>query len=292
VKVLTSTINPADLLFIGGRYRFKPEYPQTAGLEGAGIVESGGEHVCTPPGAMVAFLYKNTWAEYVVLPEAELYVLPRGFPQDKAAQFALNPVTAWGLLEESGTVAGDWLLLTAGSSAVAKIVTQIAKHRGIHVILAVRKIEQAAALRTLGADEVVDLQDSRWPDRVMEITGGRGVACAMDPIGGKTGMELLPLAGVNGRLIIYGALSPDKVTFHYSDITYRQLTVKGFGVRNFIQQQSPEERRQMVDSLVMLLVQEHFQLPVFARYAPENIKEAIESATKNAGEGKTLLSFE
>jgi NADPH:quinone reductase-like Zn-dependent oxidoreductase len=42
VRVLASPIHPADLLFVRGKYRFQPEFPQIAGMEGAGLVEIKG----------------------------------------------------------------------------------------------------------------------------------------------------------------------------------------------------------------------------------------------------------
>ena len=37
VKMLSSPINPADMLFISGKYRIKPQFPQITGLEGVGM---------------------------------------------------------------------------------------------------------------------------------------------------------------------------------------------------------------------------------------------------------------
>lgn len=56
IKVLGSPIQPADYFFINGTYRFKPEFPQTAGLEGAGIIESPGKNVPDVTGKLVSFL--------------------------------------------------------------------------------------------------------------------------------------------------------------------------------------------------------------------------------------------
>src|SRR5882757_4092386 len=111
VKMAASPINPSDLFFIQGTYRFKPSFPdQTAGFEGAGIVERAGREVSIAPGTLVAFFYKQAWAEYVVLPAKDLAVLPPDFPIEKAAQFSLNPFTAWGLLDAAQPLGGEWML--------------------------------------------------------------------------------------------------------------------------------------------------------------------------------------
>src|SRR5450755_947553 len=69
VKVLRSPVNPADTFFIQGTYRYKPRFPQPAGMEGCGIVESVGDNVAIEKGKLVAFFTLKAWAEYVVVPQ-------------------------------------------------------------------------------------------------------------------------------------------------------------------------------------------------------------------------------
>lgn len=99
IRVTSRTIQPADFLFIEGRYRIKPEFPQAAGLEGVGmIVECGPEVTDLAPGIRVAFRSPGAWAELAVAPAARVNPVPTGIPDSIACQFALNPLTAWGLL--------------------------------------------------------------------------------------------------------------------------------------------------------------------------------------------------
>src|SRR5258708_13379759 len=128
VKVLASPFNPADTFFIRGTYRFQPTFPdEIAGFEGAGIVESAGKDAAVPIGSLVAFFYRKTWAEYTVVPAAELAVLPGDFPIEKTAQFSLNPFTAWALLDAAQPPAGEWMLLTGPNSSVSPIPIHVAK---------------------------------------------------------------------------------------------------------------------------------------------------------------------
>src|SRR5689334_4918057 len=84
VKVLGSPINPSDIYFVSGTYRIKPVFPQKAGLEGAGVIEAVGKDVNLPVGSLVAFLQHGAWAEYNIIPEENLFVLPADFPLEKA----------------------------------------------------------------------------------------------------------------------------------------------------------------------------------------------------------------
>jgi NADPH:quinone reductase-like Zn-dependent oxidoreductase len=42
VRVTARPIQPADLAFVRGQYRLRPAFPQTPGLEGAGVVVQAG----------------------------------------------------------------------------------------------------------------------------------------------------------------------------------------------------------------------------------------------------------
>src|SRR5258706_5235247 len=152
IKVLVSPIHPADLMFIEGNNPYKRDFPQTAGIEGAGIIQASGKSIPDMEGKLVAFDAWGAWAEYIVVPAASIIILPDEFPVDKAAQFFLNPFTAWGLSETSNLKSGEWMLLSAANSTVSRIAIQLAKLRGIQVIAAVRDLKQADELKALGAD--------------------------------------------------------------------------------------------------------------------------------------------
>jgi NADPH:quinone reductase-like Zn-dependent oxidoreductase len=65
-----------------------------------------------------------------------------------ACQISLNPLTAWGLLDEAEIAPGDWLLMTAGASTVSNLVAAIARSRGIHTIGIVREDVAEGAARS------------------------------------------------------------------------------------------------------------------------------------------------
>ena len=109
VRLQAASLHPADRMFIAGAYRSKPVFPQRAGLVGAGVIVRTGATVELPMGTRVAFRHPGAWAEYAVVPAPRLFVVPDAADAEAAGQFALNPITAWGLLETAGVVAGDWL---------------------------------------------------------------------------------------------------------------------------------------------------------------------------------------
>src|SRR5262249_55715186 len=64
---------------------------------------------------------------------------------------------------------------------------------------------KAAALRALGAHEVVDTRDAgKWVDAVMRATGGRGVDVIIDHVGGPMLADNIQVLALKARLVSVG----------------------------------------------------------------------------------------
>jgi len=292
VKILAAPINPSDIYFIEGSYRIKPQFPgQTAGLEAAGIVEKAGRDSSITEGALVAFFYKNTWAEYVLVSAQELAVLPSDFPVNKAAQFSLNPFSAWGILDMAAPVAGEWMLLTGANSALGRIIIQLANQKGVHIIALVRDMTQAAELQSLGATLVYDLEDPHLADHIQQATECKGLPTALDTIGGPLLTTIIQNMAPFGRLIIYGRIKDEPAQFNNGQILYKNLTIRGFGVRAFLSGQTKSQRADMIQQLTTIIGQPSFQLPVTQTFPWHEFGKAMRQNSQNGRSGKTLLKF-
>ena len=289
VKVHAASINPADILFIQGKYRIKPEFPQIAGLEAAGVIESVGAGVTLKPGSRVAFLWLKTWAEYVILPESEAVPLPLNFPADKAAQAVLNPFTAWGLLERVNLRSGEWLLLTAGNSGVARLLIQLARTNNIKVIATVRSESYTSDLVSLGA-EVINIEKEDVEKKVMSITSGQGLHGALDPVGGHATTAVLRSLSFNGKFIGYGALSSEPFQVQNAQIVYKNSSLTGFGIRGYLASKSKEERSAIAAQLVPIIAKPDFQLEAGSHYPMTDIKKAL-ADDQQRDHRKILLAF-
>lgn len=290
IKVLGSPIHPADYLFIQGAYRYQPEFPdQTAGLEGAGIIESVGTNVALQKGSLVAFDARGAWSEYVLATGDAIVPLPDHFPTDKAVQFYLNPFTAWGLLEKSKAKRGEWLLLTAANSAVSGLVIQLAKRRGINVIAAVRNEKQADALKRIGADEVIHT-NALFSAQIEAITSGKGIDAALDAVGGEMGTNILQNMAAGGRIIIYGLLSKDPVQLFNAQVIFKNLLIQGFGIRGFVQNQTEAQKKEMINTLISEMAKPSFELPVAEAFPMSQFKEALAANGQPGKKGKIILT--
>lgn len=290
IRVQASPINPSDRFFIRGTYRFSPAFPQTAGLEGAGVVETSGSGVRIPPGALVSFDARGAWAEYVVVPETSVVVLPASFPLDKAAQFYLNPFTAWCLLESAQLSPGEWLCVTAATAAVSGVVIQLARSRGIHTIATVHRRGTQQELETLGADLILEQDQPDFTAQVLDVTGGAGVHAVLDAVGGETATRLIQCMAPGARMIVYGLLSPGQVSYHNSQLIYKNLTLSGFGVRNALGRQTSEARETMIRTLTAEISAPAFSLPVAGRYPLDAFRDALKADQTGGRKGKILFT--
>lgn len=287
IRVKASPIHPADHLFIQGKYRYQPAFPQIAGLEGAGYVEEAGHDSIIPKGSFVAFSKIGAWAEYVIVDEQDVVLLPDGFPLEKAAQLLLNSYTAYGLIQEAKVKSGDWLLLTAGNSTVSRIIIQLAAEKGICVIATVRHESQKEELLALKAEQVIVSEPGKLKQQIDTITKGRGLTAALDAVGGSLAAEVISSLAPHGHLIVYGMLASDPVSYANAEVVLKNLAIKGFGVRGYVERLSHEERSQMISHLVHSIGRPEFKLAASAIYRPDDFAEAF----NNKIAGKMLFGF-
>src|SRR5919106_6775581 len=85
VRVAASGVNFIDVYFRSGLY--KADLPLTLGSEAAGTVEQVGTDVTDlAPGDRVAYaMVRGSYAEYAVVPAAQLVKVPEGVDLDAAA---------------------------------------------------------------------------------------------------------------------------------------------------------------------------------------------------------------
>ncbi len=272
-------------MFVRGRYRIQPDFPQVGGLEGTGIVVTAGAASTIPTGTRVAFRHPGAWAERVAVPAGSCYVVPEGVPVDAAAQFALNPVTAWALLDEVRVERGDWLALSARRSAVARLVAGIAERRGVRVL----------GLSRLGRDQGLDgpVLDISGQDLAAEIdraTAGAPLAGFLDSVGGEVVSAVLRALRPGATIVSYGVLDDAPITVRNSDLIYRNLTWKGFGIDHWLAT-AGDRRDAMTSELWRLIRDGVLDLPVAARYPVDDIRLAVAAASKSPPGAKVLITI-
>ena len=279
-------IHPADLLVMRGRHVFNAQYPCGTGIEGAGRVIAHGDGVDSPAvGTRVALPFGGTWAEQVKMPASAVIPFPDHIPLYQGAMLALNPVTALGLL--MGMKSGEWLIHNAANSSLGRLITRVAKHKGINNISVIRRSGLEDELLANGANHVmIDGED--LAERVHDYVG-HGVHRALDAVAGEATGRLFNCVADFGTLTCYGLLGSDQSIFPAAQLIFRDVHVQGYSRLRYLRSLAPELAEQLYKELFEGIEQGLFETPILKTFAFEDIHEAVILAEQSGGEGKVLL---
>jgi NADPH:quinone reductase len=294
LKMQLSPIHNHDLLTISGQYGYKPDLPALSGSEGMGVVDALGEGVegLALGQRVAASGLKGAWSNFAIARAASVVPLPDSISDDVGAQLIAMPLSALTLLEFTGIAKGEWLIQNAANGAVAKVVSQLARTRGIHVINLVRRAEAIAELTDLGIDNVLATSEDGWKDRVAKITGGAPIAVGVDGVGGTASGDLLSLLGEGGQLISFGVMSGQPMQISSGDVIFKQAVVKGFWLAKLMTTMEPERMRRLISELVTRAASGEMTLQVDGVYPMREAAAAMTAAGAPGRKGKVLLSLQ
>ena len=280
-----SPINPSDLVLMRGMYGVKPNLPAPVGAEGVARVAkigSGvtgikeGDRVLFPRGA-------STWLTRAKVKADGLFALPANADPQQLSMLMVNPPTAYLMLTEYVALKkGDWVIQSAGNSAVGRAVIAITKKMGIHTVSVVRRPELIEELKKLGAD-VVLVEGPDLAKRVRDATDKAKIMLALDSVGGPGLMPLNDCLANGGTLVAYGVMSGGPGPFFTAPNIFRDLTLKGFWLLNWFNKNSPERALEVQKQVASWIADGTIYTPVEATYPLTESKAAISHAAKGAG---------
>lgn len=298
VRMLASPVNPSDLMYIRGHYTVPPVCPAVPGFEGVGIVEAsgGGWRGKLFTGRRVVVLNRagGNWSEYAIVPDQQVVPVSSDLSDEQAACFFVNPATAWVMTREVLKVpANAWLLQTAAGSALGRMIIRLGKLSGFRTLNIVRREAQAAELRQLGADAVLvcdgDTAAADLTDRIRSVVGGNGLLYAVDAVGGAVGSAVIRSLGPGGRMLAYGTLSGQPLSFSPRTLMTVGSSVEGFWLGNFMQQRGLLFRLGLVRRLTRLIRSGILSTQIAGTWSLDQAATAVRAAEDSTVAGKCLL---
>jgi NADPH2:quinone reductase len=208
VKIAASGVNFIDVYFRIGHYQ--AELPATLGSEAAGVVESVGPGVTDVAlGDRVAYaMARGSYAQYAVVPAAQLVKIPAGIDLQTAAAAMLQGMTAHYLTHSTFVLkSGDTCLVHAAAGGAGLLLVQMAHRIGARVFGTVSTEAKAELAKQAGADEVILYTQRDFEAEVKRLTGGRGVDVVYDSVGATTFDKSLNSLRPRGMLALFGQSS-------------------------------------------------------------------------------------
>jgi len=296
VRMLASPVNPSDLSFVRGHYAgVQPQFPSPVGFEGVGMVDALGPQVQRPvPGQRVAVVNEKggNWADYAVVPAPFLLAVPDDLPDEQVASFFVNPASAILMLRHVLAIPkGEWLLQSAASGELGRMIIRLAKHDGMRTVNIVRRGEAVAELQRLGADAVIVSTEGPIDEQVRRIVGHEGVKYAIDPVVGETGTQMYQALGEEGRMLVYGSLTgePIRVGADPRFILAGRRILEVFWLGYWLPRLDETAQRQLVQEIVTLMREGILVTSAARAFSLDEIGTAVTQAEATGRQGKILL---
>ncbi len=208
VRIEAAGVNFIEIYFRKGVY--KTAFPMIPGSEAAGTVEELGPGVTgfKDGDAVASTSMIGSYAEYALVPAAQLVKVPDGLSLEYAAAAMLQGMTAHYLSHSTFPLkAGDTALVHAGAGGVGLLLTQMAVRRGARVITTVSTKAKAKLSREAGASDVILYTEQDFEVEVKSLTGGKGVDVVYDSVGKTTFEQSLNCLRPRGLMALFGASS-------------------------------------------------------------------------------------
>ncbi|HEY6994859.1 MAG TPA: NADPH:quinone reductase [Xanthobacteraceae bacterium] len=255
VRLLASGVNPSDVKSRAGTTR-KIAFPRVIPhSDGAGEIDRVGEGV--PPSRLRerVWVWNGQWrrpfgtaAQWVVLPAEQTVPLPANIGMEAGACLGIPAYTAYQAVGLTGAKEGSIVLVAAGAGAVGHYAIQFAKQRKATVITTVSSPAKAEIARQAGADHVIDYRRENVGERVMALTGKRGVDAAIE-VDLAANARLLPsVLAPNAVVAIYGSGAPE-ASIPFQFLLQNSITLKFF----LVYLMPPQERVRATADITRML---------------------------------------
>jgi NADPH:quinone reductase len=229
--VVTMAIADAGMKGMAGRLG----QSMPVGNEGAGVVVAAGASPAAQAllGKTVAVLGGAMYSQYRCVKAEQCLVLPAGTTAAQGASCFINPLTALGFIETLRHEGHKALVHTAAASNLGQMLNKICIEDKIGLVNIVRKPEQVALLKSLGAEHVCNAESPTFMDDLTAALVATGATLAFDATGGgklagqiltcmeaalnKTSKEYSRYGSTTHKQVyLYGGLDTSPTTFNRS----------------------------------------------------------------------------
>ena len=254
VRVRAVSLNYRDLQVVKGQYDPKMPLPRIPFSDGAGEVVAVGEGVTRMEvGDRVAGIFMQEWVEggitpekaasalggridgmlreYAVLDESGLVSVPEHLSYEEAATLPCAAVTAWNALVTRGGLSAGETVLLQGTGGVSIFALQFAGMFGARAIVTSSSDEKLEKSYSLGASDGINYRETpEWDEKVLELTGGRGVDYVVEVGGPGTLNKSLSAVRMGGYVAMIGVLTGGGGEITTASILRKSIHIQGIYV--------------------------------------------------------------
>ena len=285
-----------DVLIRNGTYKWMPPLPAVPGNELSGVVDAIGEGVTRlSVGDRVLVSARELpqrggcYVQAICVPEVVPFVLPESIAFEDAVSLG-NFQLALALLASNGNLPAKAILIPGAAGGVATALAQVARSRGLRVIGTASTPEKRQFALENGVSELVDGDVQALPQRVMELTGGRGVDLAFDHVGAALFIACLRSLAPSGMAVSYNILAGPPSSDVFDEL--RKLLAKSLAIRTFsihAVDADVAQRRGLMEQAIALMASGQVRAPRAMRMPLAEVRQAHELLDTGGTLGKLVL---
>lgn len=292
VKLSTSGVNPSDVKSRAGRpFEFDFIIPHS---DGAGTIEAIGEGVTDSSVGDRIWIWNGQWqrqfgtaAEYICVPEFQAVKLGDDIDFQTAACFGIPGLTAAHAVNLLDSNDADTVLITGAASAVGHYITQMVTQAGRKVIGTASR-EKSKIVLNAGAEACIDYKNENVGERVLELTGGKGVGAIIDMDFSST-LQLIssPALQCGGTILAYGSNDMGELGIPFRDLLFKSISLKFF----LVYELNVEERLAAISRLEAFLSSGDADTLISNVFPFDQIIEAHELVESGRAVGNVVLEI-
>jgi NADPH2:quinone reductase len=296
VRAMAIGAGGPDVLIRNGTYKWMPPMPAIPGNEMAGVVDAIGPGVTAlRVGQRVLVSARELtqrggcYAEAICVPEVAPFVLPDAIRFEDAVSLG-NFQLALAMLSSNGNLPASSILVPGAAGGVATALVQVARDRGLRVIGTASTPEKKNFALANGAHEVVESDPRGLTEKVMQLTGGRGVDLAFDHLGGELFIACLRALAPFGMVVSYNIVNGPPTGDVFGEL--RQLLGKSLAVRTFSIHSvdaDVRQRRGLMASAIALMAEGRVRAPQATCFGLADARRAHELLDSGGTLGKVVL---
>jgi zinc-binding alcohol dehydrogenase/oxidoreductase len=249
VRIEAAAFNRRDVFITQGLYP-GIVLPKTLGSDGAGSLAAlgpsatsrvgiGDEVVIDPMlgwgadprvwdaknSSLLGMPRDGTFAQYVVVPAANVYAKPKALSMEEAAAIPLAGLTAYRAVFTRGDLKpGETVLIPGIGGGVQTFALLFAKHAGARAIVTSGSDEKLDRAKALGADLAFNYRST--PDWHKAARAAGPIDLVVDSSGGDTVAKAIDAVVPGGRIVIYGG-TQSEASIKLFPLFWKHVTILG-----------------------------------------------------------------
>jgi NADPH:quinone reductase-like Zn-dependent oxidoreductase len=309
IKVKLAGINPIDHFVVSGALPKIDPLPHIPGAESSGIIEEVGSHVnnnnfkkgdrvivhnkvfdgtcdmclngldmLCRNGGLIGAITNGGFAEYIGVPERNVFKIPDDMDWDLAASLPVTSLTPYHALKEASLKVNELLLVFGASGNTGMVAVQLGKKMGARVI----GVSKDNWIKTdFGADYIISDYD-KVVENVKNITQGKMADVVVNSLGIGTWDSSFASVGINGRWVAFGGLTGADVKLNVQALYSKQIKLIG----------STGGTRKELQELIDISSSKQLKVRVWKKFDLKDTKEALHSLFAKERDGRILLDID